>query len=165
MFQEILNHLVELFEDLFKKYGVYFKILLGCSLIFANEINLTDFNHVSVDGSIKKADNNRFNVIHKDDIEILIKYYEGDYLSAEELNKLRKPAKRFIVKEDIGCKEKIELLYEMNTQLTMSGQDTIPVITIRTAIIFRIGLPRYFEIILGIVDPSFLKYMNPEKKS
>ena len=128
MFQEILNHPVEPFEDLFKKYGVYFKILLGCSLIFANEINLTDFNHVSVDGSIKKADKNHFNVIHKDDIEILIKYYEGDFLSAEELNKLRKPAKKFIVKEDIGCEEKNRInLYEMNTQLTMSGQDTIPV--------------------------------------
>ncbi len=76
---------------------------------------------------LKKQINNCFNVIHKDDIEILIKYYEGDYLSAEELNKLRKPAKRFIVKEDIGCEEKIELSYEMNTQLTMSEQDTIPV--------------------------------------
>ena len=43
-----------------QKYGVYFKILLGCSLIFANEINLTDFNHVSVDGSIKKADKQSF---------------------------------------------------------------------------------------------------------
>lgn len=49
------------------------------------------------------------------------------FLSAKELNKLRKPAKRFIVKEDINCEEKIELLYEMKTQLTMSGQDTIPV--------------------------------------
>lgn len=110
-----------------QKYGFYFKILLGCSLIFANEVNLTEFNHVSVDGSIKKADNNRFNVIHKSDLEILIKYYEGDFLSAEELNKLRKPAKKFIVKEDIGCEEKIELLYNMKTQLTMSGQETIPV--------------------------------------
>ena len=55
MFQEILNHLVEPFEDLFKKYGAYFKILLDCSLIFANKINLTDFNHVSVDRSIKKS--------------------------------------------------------------------------------------------------------------
>ena len=62
-----------------QKYGIYFKILLGCSLIFANEINLTDFNHVAIDDSIKKADNNRFNVIHKEDIEILIKYYEGNF--------------------------------------------------------------------------------------
>lgn len=59
---------------------------------------------------LKKQINNRFNVIHKDDIEILIKYYEGDFLSAEELNKLRKPAKRFIVKEDIGCEEKNRII-------------------------------------------------------
>ena len=26
-------------------------------------------------------------------------------------------------------------------------------------------VPKYFEIIAGIVDPSFLKDMNPEKKS
>ena len=109
------------------KYGGYFKILRGCTLIFSQEVNLTSFNHVSVDGSIKKADNNRFNVIHKDDIEILLDYYEGEFISADELNNLRKPAKKFIIKEDINREDKIELLHEMKTQLTMSGQDTIPV--------------------------------------
>ena len=34
-------------------------------------------------------------------------------LSTEELNKLRKPAKKFIVKEDIRCEEKNRInLYE-----------------------------------------------------
>lgn len=110
-----------------QKYGGCFKILLGCSLIFANEVDLTEFNHVSVDGSIKKADNNRFNVIHKEDIELLIKYYNGEIISADELNQLRKPAKRFISKENMSYEDKLEMLYDMQTQLTMSGQDTIPV--------------------------------------
>ena len=41
----------------------------------------------------------------------------------------------------------------------------IPVITIRTAITFWILVPRYFEMMFGIVYPSFLMDMKPEKKS
>lgn len=109
------------------KYGLYFKILLGCTLIFSQEVNLTTFNHVSVDGSIKKADNNKYNVIHKEDIQLLLDYYEGEILTAQDLHNLRRPAKRFIIKENISREEKIELLHEMQTQITMSGQETIPV--------------------------------------
>ena len=59
----------------------------------------------------------------------------------------------------------VKLLSKSAAPVANVAETRIPVITIRTAIIFRIGLPRYFEIILGIVDPSFLKDMNPEKKS
>ena len=41
----------------------------------------------------------------------------------------------------------------------------IPVMIIRAATNFWIVLPRYFEMIFGIVEPSFLIDMNPEKKS
>lgn len=57
----------------------------------------------------------------------MLDYYEGRFISADELNKLRKPAKKFLIKEDISHEDKIELLHEMRTQLTMSGQNTIPV--------------------------------------
>ena len=110
-----------------QKYGHHFKILLSCTLLFANEVNLTEFEHVSADGTFKKANNNRYNVIHKDDLEILLDYYENKSFDKERLSKLRRPASRFLLKENISNEEKIELLYDMKTQLTMSGQNTIPV--------------------------------------
>ena len=45
------------------------------------------------------------------------------------------------------------------------AETKIPVITIRTAMNFWILVPRYFEIMFGIVYPSFRTDMNPEKKS
>ncbi len=40
-----------------------------------------------------------------------------------------------------------------------------PVMIVTNATNCRAVVPRYLEIIAGIVDPSFLKDMNPEKKS
>ena len=45
------------------------------------------------------------------------------------------------------------------------AETKMPVITIRTAMSFWMLLPKYFEIMLGIVYPSFRTDMNPEKKS
>ena len=41
----------------------------------------------------------------------------------------------------------------------------IPVIIMRTVTNFRSPLPKYFDTILGIVNPSSRMDMNPEKKS
>ena len=41
----------------------------------------------------------------------------------------------------------------------------IPVITMMTPTNFRAPVPRYFEMISGIVNPSLRRDMNPEKKS
>lgn len=72
---------------------------------------------------------------------------------------------RNMIKVQIRMGMFVKLLSKSAAPVANVAETRIPVITIRTAIIFRIGLPRYFEIILGIVDPSFLKDMNPEKKS
>lgn len=45
------------------------------------------------------------------------------------------------------------------------AETRMPVITIRIATNFRTLFPKYFEIIAGIVNPSFLIDRNPEKKS
>ena len=41
----------------------------------------------------------------------------------------------------------------------------IPVTMMRNAMNFWTVLPKYFEIMFGSVNPSFLRDMNPEKKS
>ena len=59
----------------------------------------------------------------------------------------------------------VKLLSKSAAPVAKVAETRIPVITMRTAIIFCILVPKYFEMMFGIVNPSFLKDMNPEKKS
>ena len=45
------------------------------------------------------------------------------------------------------------------------AETKMPVMIIRTAMNFWTLPPKYFEMMLGIVNPSFRTDMNPEKKS
>lgn len=108
-------------------YDYLFNILLGCTLIFANILEITDFKHIAIDGTIRKANNSKYNIIHKKDIEKLIKHYTGFKLSDETIKKLKRPVRKIIDREDITDEDKLELLNELNTQITLSGQKTVPV--------------------------------------
>ena len=46
---------------------------------FAQIAGFTNFENVSTDGTFVKSANNKFNVVHKDDVEILIDYYSGKF--------------------------------------------------------------------------------------
>ena len=59
----------------------------------------------------------------------------------------------------------VRLLINSAAPVAKVAATRMPVSTIRTAIIFRILVPKYFEMMFGIVIPSFLRDMNPEKKS
>ena len=107
--------------------GYLFKFLLGLTLIFAQEIGITEFKHLSIDGTIKKANNNKYNVIDKKTLYKLLKHYLGSPLSDDEIEKLPYPARKFLDRKDLSLKCKIDLLNEMKTQLEMSGQNTVPV--------------------------------------
>lgn len=109
------------------KYGYLFNVFIGNTLFFANELKLTDFKHVSIDGTIKKANNSKFNVLHLKDIDILIGHYSGLKLPNKKIKKLPRPARKFVKREDLNDEDKLDLLYELKTQITMSGQNTVPV--------------------------------------
>ena len=109
------------------EYGYLFNNLLGCTLIFAGEAGMTDFEHISVDGTIQKANNSKFNVIHENNIKKLIKHYTGFKLPYEEIKKLPRPVRKIIDREDMSDDDKLNLLFELETQITMSGQNTVPV--------------------------------------
>ena len=51
----------------------------------------TEFNHVAIDGTIKKAYNSNNNTISIKETQILVDYYEGRSISPESLEKLHKP--------------------------------------------------------------------------
>jgi len=109
------------------EYGYLFNNLLGNTLIFAGEVGITDFKHISVDGSFKKANNSKFNVIHKKDIQKLIGHYNGFELDVKKIKKLPCPARKIIDRGDMSDEDKLDLLFELETQITMSGQNTVPV--------------------------------------
>ena len=43
----------------------------------ASDLKLTDFNHVAVDGTVKKAYNSNNNVITKKETQLLLDYFIG----------------------------------------------------------------------------------------
>ena len=110
-----------------REYGCYFEVLLKMTLKKAFDEGFTDFNHVAIDGTIKKAYNSNNNTITKKETQILVDYYEGRPVAPESLEKLHKPAKRLLEKKGMDDEDKLELLYGIETQFTFTGQERIPV--------------------------------------
>ena len=109
-----------------EKYGLYYEELLKQTLKKAHDWKITDFNHVCIDGTIKKAYNSSNNVIGKKEVQLLIRHFNGVEMSKEEQKKLHKPARK-ILKRKMKTSDKLELLYDIETQFTLTGQNTIPV--------------------------------------
>ena len=57
----------------------------------------------------------------------LIQYYSGLKLPNKKIKKLPCPARKLIERTDLNNEDKLELLFELQTQLMMSGQNTVPV--------------------------------------
>ena len=110
-----------------REYGRYFEVLLQMTLKKAFDEGFTEFNHVAIDGTIKKAYNSNNNTISKKETKILVDYYEGRSISHKSLEKLHKPAQRILEKKDMSDEDKLELLYGIETQFTFTGQYRIPV--------------------------------------
>ena len=110
-----------------REYGCYFEVLVQMTLKKASDLKLTDFNHVAIDGTIKKAYNSNNNVITKKETQILLDYFNGLPVSQEMLEKLHKPTQKIFENKDMDVEDKIELLYDIETQFTFTGQDKIPV--------------------------------------
>ena len=108
------------------EYGEYYEQLLEMTLKKASDENLSEFNHVAIDGTIKKGYNANHNTISKKETNILINYYNGVKIEEEILDKLHKPAKNLIKNTKLSDKEKLEKLYDIKTQFTLTGQDKIP---------------------------------------
>ena len=68
-----------------REYGCYFEVLLQMTLKKAFDEGFTDFNHVAIDGTIKKAYNSNNNTITKKETQILVDYYEGRQLLLKAL--------------------------------------------------------------------------------
>lgn len=76
-------------------------------LIVANRMVLTDFEHVSIDGTIKEAYNSPFNIIKEKDISLLIRHYVIQELTKDEIKKLRRTARKFLNDKSNLMKKKL----------------------------------------------------------
>ena len=88
-------------RDYRKIYKSIFQLILSFTLIATRKMDLSSFYHVSGDGNIKMACNSPFNTIKRKDIHLLIKHYLVEELTKKEIKKLRKPAKKFIYKNNL----------------------------------------------------------------
>ena len=150
------------------EYGKYFELLLQMTLKKAFDDELTEFNHVAIDGTIKKALNSNNNAISKKETEILIKYFKGVYIDWEILDKLHKPAQRIIDNKNMIDDDKLELLYTINTQFKLTTQDKIPVNDIEAR--FMKGKKRNFLIAYNVqfavdYDTKLICVINVTQKS
>lgn len=59
----------------------------------ASNLKLTDFNHITVDRTVKNVYNSNNNVITKKETQLLLDYFSGLPVDPKKLEKLHKPAK------------------------------------------------------------------------
>lgn len=103
----------------------------------ASDLKLIDFNHVAIDGTIKKACNSNNNIITKKETQILFDYFNGLQVSQGKLDKLHKPAQKILENKDMDVEDKIEVLYGIEIQFTFTGQDKIQLNDYRSKIYER----------------------------
>ena len=75
-------------------WGSFFEYLISYSVQFAKISGFTNFENICADGTVIQSANNKFNVVHKEDVEILIDYYSGKLVDYEQLGSLRFPARK-----------------------------------------------------------------------
>ncbi len=63
----------------------------------------------------------------KKETQILLDYFIGLSVDPKKLDKLHKPDKNILENKDMDVEDKIGLLYDIETQFTFTGQDTISV--------------------------------------
>ena len=107
-------------------FGLIYKLIMSFILIVANKIGLTDFEHVVIDGTIKRAYNSPFNIIKEKDISLLIKHYVVEELSKKEIKKLRRTARKFMDDKSKSDEEKVDILFHWWYLLDCSGQRSLP---------------------------------------
>ena len=109
-----------------KDFKHIYNEILKKTLKKAEEKGLTNFNHVPVDGTIKKAYNNIHNTITEKETDILLEYYNGETMDEETFDKLHKPVKKFMMNKKMDDDEKITVLNRIKSEFTKTKQEKIP---------------------------------------
>ena len=129
MLYNIISNGLEPSDRTIRDYCKYFQqtyqLIISFILIVANRIGLTDYEHIAIDGTIKKAHNSPFNIIKEKDISLLIKHYMVQKLTKDEIKKLRRTARKFLKDKSKTNKEKVNILFHWWHLLDYSGQTSL----------------------------------------
>ena len=112
-------------RDYCKYFQQIYQLIISFILIVANRIGLTDYEHIAIDGTIKKAYNSPFNIIKEKDISLLIKHYMVQKLTKDEIKKLRRTARKFLNDRSKTNEEKVNILFHWWHLLDYSGQTSL----------------------------------------
>ena len=125
----IISHGLEPSDRTIRDYCRYFQpiyqLIMSFILIVAYKIGLTDYEHIAIDGTIKKAYNSPFNIIKEKDISLLIKHYMVQKLTKDEIKKLRRTARKFLNDKTKTGEEKVNILFHWWHLLDYSGQTSL----------------------------------------
>ena len=125
----IISHGLEPSDRTIRDYCKYFQpiyqLIISFILIVANRIGLTDYEHIAIDGTIKKAYNSPFNIIKEKDLSLLIKHYMVQKLTKDEIKKLRRTARKFLNDKSKTDEEKVNILFHWWQLLDYSGQTSL----------------------------------------
>ena len=122
----LISHAIEpkdrTIRDYREDFQGIFQFIMSFILIVANKLGLTDFEHIAIDGTIKKAYNSPFNIIKEKDISLLIRHYMVEELSKDEIKQLRRTARKFLMDKSLSDEEKVDILFHWWQLLDYSGQ-------------------------------------------
>ena len=94
-------------------YKEIYRLIISFTLIVTQKLGLSNFNHLSVDGTIKLACNSPFNIMKVDDVRLLIRHYMVEELTKKEIKSLRKSARKFLFNKKLSSDEKINILFKV----------------------------------------------------
>ena len=122
----LISHAIEpkdrTIRDYREDFQGIFQFIMSFILIVANKLGLTDFEHIAIDGTIKKTYNSPFNIIKEKDISLLIRHYMVEELSKDEIKQLRRTARKFLMDNSLSDEEKVDILFHWWQLLDYSGQ-------------------------------------------
>jgi hypothetical protein len=142
-------------------WGSFFEYLISYSVQFAKISGFTNFENICADGTVIQSANNKFNVVHNEDVEILIDYYSGKLVDYEQLGSLRFPARKIINRTDKSNKEKLKYLNDIMKRFDETGANTIPVHDMESIHIYnKQGNPDVGYNLQTAVDSSSKMFMS-----
>ena len=114
-------------DNFIDEWGTLIEYFVAYTINFARIAGFTGMEQVAFDGTVMKAANNKFNVVHRSDVKVLLRFYQGKVVSRRELKKLRRPAKKILNRLDMTNRQKIDFLNKIMERFEETGKNTIPV--------------------------------------
>ena len=109
------------------EYKDVFRKVTSFTLIIAYAMKLSNFEHISIDGTIQRAFNSPSYVLKMKHIDLLLYHFCEEKLTQEEIKELPRAVKKFLKNKKFDDVEKVEILLMLEEILEESGQTSIAI--------------------------------------